>query len=241
MVQLVRIMKVTLYTDLIWSGDVVIYAYVCGTSSVLGLVVIFARTTVCNWGYVCTLGSYRSIAPTIVMQEIRLMIPNAQRLNRGHYVVGQLVEACRANDVTDLVIIHEHRGIPGECYHIGSDLHRHSFLSTDWEGLHDRCVYVIIIDSLVICHLPYGPTATFTIYNTVMRHDIPNVGTMSEAFPHLIFHNFKTKLGERVRLLSVCMQSIIILCTIQNIGSTWDLSCCSQTIPDNHPTMIIMY
>ena len=52
---------------------------------------------------------------------------------------------------------------------------------------------------MVICHLPYGPTATFTIYNTVMRHDIPNVGTMSEAFPHLIFHNFKTKLGERVR------------------------------------------
>lgn len=43
------------------------------------------------------------------------MIPNAQRLNRGHYVVSQLVEACRANDVTDLVIVHEHRGIPGEC------------------------------------------------------------------------------------------------------------------------------
>ena len=54
------------------------------------------------------------------------------------------------------------------------------------------------IDSLIVCHLPYGPTATFTIYNTVMRHDIPNIGTMSEAYPHLIFHNFKTKLGERV-------------------------------------------
>lgn len=31
-----------------------------------------------------------------------------------------------------------------------------------------------------------------------MRHDIPNIGTMSEAYPHLIFHNFKTKLGLRV-------------------------------------------
>jgi U3 small nucleolar ribonucleoprotein protein IMP4 len=31
-----------------------------------------------------------------------------------------------------------------------------------------------------------------------MRHDIPNIGTMSEAYPHLIFHNFKTKLGKRV-------------------------------------------
>ena len=55
-------------------------------------------------------------------------------------------------------------------------------------------------DGLVVCHLPYGPTASFSISNTVMRHDIPDVGTMSEAFPHLIFHNFKTKLGQRVSL-----------------------------------------
>ena len=41
------------------------------------------------------------------------MFPNAQRLNRGNYVMGQLVQACRANNVTDLIIIHEHRGEPG--------------------------------------------------------------------------------------------------------------------------------
>ena len=33
-----------------------------------------------------------------------------------------------------------------------------------------------------------------------MRHDIPKIGTMSEAYPHLIFHNFNSKLGERVSL-----------------------------------------
>lgn len=27
--------------------------------------------------------------------------------------MGQLVEACRANDITDLIIVHEHRGEPG--------------------------------------------------------------------------------------------------------------------------------
>lgn len=31
-----------------------------------------------------------------------------------------------------------------------------------------------------------------------MRHDVPDIGTMSEAFPHLIFHNFTTRLGKRV-------------------------------------------
>ena len=53
---------------------------------------------------------------------------------------------------------------------------------------------------MVVSHLPNGPTAYFTLADVVMRHDIPGLGTMSEQFPHLIFHNFKTPLGERVRL-----------------------------------------
>ncbi len=50
---------------------------------------------------------------------------------------------------------------------------------------------------------PFGPTAYFTISDLVMRHDIPDIGNMSEQYPHLIFHNFKTRLGERVRLLYI--------------------------------------
>jgi U3 small nucleolar ribonucleoprotein protein IMP4 len=45
--------------------------------------------------------------------------------------------------------------------------------------------------------LPYGPTAYFTLYNVVMRHDIENCGTMSEAYPHLVFNNFTSNLGKR--------------------------------------------
>ncbi|CAH1265372.1 IMP4 [Branchiostoma lanceolatum] len=99
-------------------------------------------------------------------KEMRLVFPNAQRLNRGHYELEQLVEACRANDVTDFIILTEHRGEP---------------------------------DGIIISHLPHGPTAYFTLMNTVMRHDIPNIGTMSEQYPHLIFSNFSSKLGERVK------------------------------------------
>lgn len=62
----------------------------------------------------------------------------------------------------------------------------HSFLS-------------VLTDGLVVCHLPFGPTAYFTLYNVVMRHDVPDIGTMSEAYPHLIFHNFTSRLGKRVR------------------------------------------
>ena len=56
-----------------------------------------------------------------------------------------------------------------------------------------------VTDGLVVSHLPYGPTAFFNLSNVVMRHDIPNVGTMSEVYPHLIFDNFTSRLGIRVR------------------------------------------
>ena len=42
-------------------------------------------------------------------KEFRLLFPNAQRLNRGNYEFGQLLTACRANSVTDFIVLHEHR------------------------------------------------------------------------------------------------------------------------------------
>jgi hypothetical protein len=45
---------------------------------------------------------------------MRLVFPNSYRINRGNYVVKELADACRANDITDLIVLHEHRGIPGE-------------------------------------------------------------------------------------------------------------------------------
>lgn len=101
----------------------------------------------------------------IFAKELKLIFPNSQRINRGSYEIKQLVESCKANDVTDLVIAHETRGNP---------------------------------DGLIISHLPFGPTAYFQLTNVVMRHDIEGLGTMSEAYPHLIFDNMDSKLGQRV-------------------------------------------
>ncbi|KAF2078189.1 hypothetical protein CYY_000479 [Polysphondylium violaceum] len=97
-------------------------------------------------------------------KELKMLFPNSQKMNRGAHVMKEIVDACRANDVTDLIIAHEHRGEP-----VG----------------------------LVISHLPYGPTAYFEIKNCIMIHDIQESTPPSLAFPHLIFHNFTTPLGER--------------------------------------------
>ena len=54
-------------------------------------------------------------------------------------------------------------------------------------------------DALIVSHLPYGPTVFFSLTGAVLRHDLEDRGTVSEAFPHLIFANFGTAVGARVR------------------------------------------
>lgn len=99
------------------------------------------------------------------LKEMRTIIPNSQRINRGGHVVKEVVELCRNNDVTDLIVLHEHRGQP---------------------------------DGMVICHLPYGPTAYFGLSNVVLRHDLPDRANVSEAYPNIILDNFNSTLGGRV-------------------------------------------
>ncbi|RZC59266.1 hypothetical protein C5167_006569 [Papaver somniferum] len=100
-------------------------------------------------------------------KELKIVFPNAQRMNRGGQVISEIIETCRAHDFSDVVLVHEHRGVP---------------------------------DGIIVCHLPLGPTAYFGLHNVVTRHDIKDkksVGTMSEAYPHIILDNFSSKLGER--------------------------------------------
>ncbi|KAL5488219.1 IMP4 [Sanghuangporus weigelae] len=100
-------------------------------------------------------------------KEMRLVFPNSHRINRGNYVVRELAEACRANEVTDLIVLHEHRGVP---------------------------------DAMIVSHFPHGPTLFLSLHNVQLRHDIASYSesTVSEQYPHLIFENFSSKLGERV-------------------------------------------
>ncbi|AQZ10436.1 IMP4 (YNL075W) [Zygosaccharomyces parabailii] len=45
-------------------------------------------------------------------KEIKLLFPTAVRLNRGNYIVSNLVDACNKSGTTDVVLLHEHRGVP---------------------------------------------------------------------------------------------------------------------------------
>ncbi|KAE9970532.1 hypothetical protein BLS_004463 [Venturia inaequalis] len=101
-------------------------------------------------------------------KEIRLLLPTSIRLNRGNLVLPAIIESAKAADLSDALLLHEHRGVP---------------------------------TAMTISHLPHGPTASFSLSNVILRADIPNAvrGTVSESYPHLIFHGFSTPLGKRVK------------------------------------------
>jgi U3 small nucleolar ribonucleoprotein protein IMP4 len=98
--------------------------------------------------------------------EVRLIFPNAQRINRGNTTIREVVAAARDAEFTDFIVVAETRGEP---------------------------------DGLIISHLPYGPTVHFSLSNTVMRHDIEGRAPVSEVYPHLVFSNFSTGPGLRIR------------------------------------------
>ena len=58
----------------------------------------------------------------------------------------------------------------------------------------------LAVDGLVVCHLPFGPTAYFSLSNAVLRHDIEDRAKISEAYPHVILNNFETTLVGSLRL-----------------------------------------
>lgn len=53
-------------------------------------------------------------------------------------------------------------------------------------------------DGLIVSHLPFGPTAYFTLSNCVLRHDIPDCTPASQAYPHLIIDGMNSKIGKRI-------------------------------------------
>ncbi|KAK4138836.1 Brix-domain-containing protein [Trichocladium antarcticum] len=100
-------------------------------------------------------------------KEIRLLFPTGIRLNRGNLVLPELVRSAQSERLSDVILLHEHRGTP---------------------------------TAMTISHFPHGPTLMVSLHNVVLRADIPRSikGTVSESYPHLIFENFKTPLGNRI-------------------------------------------
>ncbi|GAV79034.1 Brix domain-containing protein [Cephalotus follicularis] len=104
---------------------------------------------------------------TQFVQELSHVFPNAQRMNRGGQVISEIIETCRGHEFTDVILVHEHRGVP--------------------DGL--------IISHLPFGPTAYFGLLNVVTRHDIK--DKQTVGRISQAYPHLILNNFTTKLGER--------------------------------------------
>ena len=53
-----------------------------------------------------------SVRLKIFAKEMKLVMPNSKRINRGNIEMGGLIGECRKNNFTDLIVLHETRGKP---------------------------------------------------------------------------------------------------------------------------------
>ncbi|KAG5577776.1 hypothetical protein H5410_057910 [Solanum commersonii] len=49
---------------------------------------------------------------TQFVKELKIVFPNAQRMNRGGQVISEIIETCQSHDFTDVILVHENRGVP---------------------------------------------------------------------------------------------------------------------------------
>eukprot|EP00915_Cephaloidophora_sp_WS-2016_P002510 GHVH01003383.1.p2 GENE.GHVH01003383.1~~GHVH01003383.1.p2 ORF type:complete len:325 (+),score=52.27 GHVH01003383.1:1859-2833(+) len=100
-------------------------------------------------------------------KELAIMLPNCHRINRGGLSLNEMIKVAQLNEVTDVLLV----------------------------GGSAKNGYPT---SLTVSHLPFGPTAVFELKDVRMRHQLPNKPPpMPTHNPHLIFHQFNSKIGNR--------------------------------------------
>ena len=120
-------------------------------------------------------------------KEVRLLFPGSRRENRGGRVLADIVNDARAEGVTDVVLVHEHRGEP--------------------DGM-----IVCHLPHGPTAYFGLSGTVTRHDIRAAQKRDAAAAGggldddddaetlaNVSEAAPHLIFDNFSTELGRRVQ------------------------------------------
>ncbi|KAI3658817.1 hypothetical protein MP638_005823 [Amoeboaphelidium occidentale] len=108
------------------------------------------------------------------LKEMKLTLPESQRINRGSYTMNDLQDLCHRNEVTDLLIINEHRGQPDSLI-----LSHFPHGPTAYFSLHN----VVLRHDL----------------NNSSYSGEDKLEKVSECIPHLVLNGFQSQVGLRVK------------------------------------------
>ncbi|MCP9261974.1 Ribosome production factor 1 [Dirofilaria immitis] len=65
--------------------------------------------------------------------------------------------------------------------------------------------YAKVVDGVVLCHLPDGPTAFFKINSLIFTKNLKKKGESSVHYPELVLNNFNTRLGHTIARMFACL------------------------------------
>ncbi len=148
------------------------------------------------------------------VKEIRLLVPNSKRMNRGNIVINELVRVCHDHAFTDLIILHAHRGEPD-----GMILSHFPFGPTVYFGITNVILRHDIQDKVDPMSEAY-PHLVFQNFTTplgkrlaeVLKHLFPSpkgesqrIMTFANQNDFVVFrhHNFEKEGEKTVKLMEV--------------------------------------
>uniref|UniRef100_A0A7D9N0E3 Ribosome production factor 1 n=1 Tax=Xenopus tropicalis TaxID=8364 RepID=A0A7D9N0E3_XENTR len=146
-------------------------------------------------------------------EQLSSVIPNSDVYYRRGLALKKVIPQCISRDYTDLIIINEDRKVPSILYNVPDSTISLSCLKPYYElmGGPDQILgckeYLLetfflslrILDGLVFCHLPDGPTAHFKMSNVRLRKEMKRKGKEpTEHKPEVILNNFTTRLGHSI-------------------------------------------
>ena len=128
-------------------------------------------------------------------KEIRLVLPGSINLNRGNNVLPGLVEAAQASNLSDIILLHEHRGTPAAL-----TLSHFPHGPTVSFSLHNVVLRHDIPNSSRGTVSESYPHLIFEGFTSTLGRRIVTI--LKHIFPPREAITNKTKLGSRVRIIS---------------------------------------
>uniref|UniRef100_A0A6B2L9U3 Brix domain-containing protein n=1 Tax=Arcella intermedia TaxID=1963864 RepID=A0A6B2L9U3_9EUKA len=99
------------------------------------------------------------------VEDLLKMFPNMTFRERRNYALKEIVDYCKAENYTDIMVVNEDAKQP---------------------------------NSLLLCHLPDGPTALFKLTSVILSQNIHNHAAPSDHYPEIILNRFSTRLGHSI-------------------------------------------
>lgn len=130
---------------------------------------------------VMTTSKSPSVEAIVAVKEMLRVFPNSEYVKRKNFDIKPIVRGAIKREYTDVLI---------------------------WE---ESALGKKGIDSLILIHLPNGPTARFRVTSLVLPTELRGHGRPTKHYPELVLNRFDARLGRTVSVRSFVIRPFVPL------------------------------